>query len=463
VKRFRSVRGQLLSALVVVVLVALATSYLLVTPSLNQRLVSGRQDELEGAARSVAVQIPRAGFNVQAWQQIVETLSTSANARLVVLQQYPSSLEDLADSAGTTGSITSDPVARLAVNTNRIERGTATRGGVRYAEVALPKNVYGARVVILASASVRNAERDLDWVSGALLVAAIPALLVALALGALGSRRLIGRIRRLEQAADLIAGGSFGEPIVDSHADEVGQLARSFDRMRIRLEQLEKARREFIANASHELRTPLFALAGSLELLADEEMDDSKRREFIETMRGQVARLTRLAIALLDLSRIDAGKLELNVQPLPLRVAAEALQKEFAPVARLSGHALSLELEDGPIVVADEERVLQIGRVLIENAIVHTPAGTRVTVRILEEAGYGLLSVADDGPGIPAAEQARVFDRFYRAGGERTSGSGLGLAIAREWAKRMSGDIRLESRPGATSFTLALSTTGSEE
>src|SRR5439155_4562305 len=113
------------------------------------------------------------------------------------------------------------------------------------------------------------------------------------------------RLRRLEVAAERIAAGRFDEPIHDTGVDEVGQLARAFDRMRERLATLDRARSEFIANASHELRTPLFSLGGFLELLTDEDLDEATRGEFLDTMREQVDRLTKLATDLLDLSRLD--------------------------------------------------------------------------------------------------------------------------------------------------------------
>src|SRR6266542_4275083 len=120
------------------------------------------------------------------------------------------------------------------------------------------------------------------------------------------------RIRRLERAADRIAGGRFDEPVRDSGGDELGDLAVAFDRMRVRLAQLDDARREFVANASHELRTPLFSLAGFLELMDDEELDESTKQEFLDQMREQVTRLTKLASDLLDLSRLDAGRMSVD-------------------------------------------------------------------------------------------------------------------------------------------------------
>jgi two-component system, OmpR family, sensor kinase len=132
------------------------------------------------------------------------------------------------------------------------------------------------------------------------------------------------------------------------------------------------------------------------------------------------------------------------------------LETEFGPRVAATGHVLELVV-DGPVFArGDEGRVLQIGRNLIENAITHTPPGTAITVTAGTEGDRAVLSVADDGPGIPDDARQAVFDRFYRLGGTVASGSGLGLAIARELAELMGGDIELESRPGLTRFTLVL-------
>jgi signal transduction histidine kinase len=226
--------------------------------------------------------------------------------------------------------------------------------------------------------------------------------------------------------------------------------------MRSRLSSLDRARREFVANASHELRTPLFALGGFLELLTDEDLDEGTRRDFLETARGQVDRLTRLATDLLDLSRLDAGQLAIEPEPVELGGTADALVEEFRAVADASGHVLQLTAQDGVVALADEERVLQIGRSLVENGLRHTPSGTTVTVGVAAGADRAVLTVHDDGPGITPEDQERVFERFYRGAGGAAFGSGIGLAVARELAVLMDGSIELESRPGATTFRLLL-------
>ena len=164
-----------------------------------------------------------------------------------------------------------------------------------------------ADAVVLYRAALADSLATVRLVERRLLLATAFALALALVLGLTAAGMLAHRLRRLETAAERIAGGDFEAPIVDRGDDEIGQLAVTFDRMRVQLAQLDNARKEFVANASHELRTPLFSLGGFLELLADEDLDDDTRREFLHTMQGQVERLTKLSTDLLDLSRVDAG------------------------------------------------------------------------------------------------------------------------------------------------------------
>jgi signal transduction histidine kinase len=223
--------------------------------------------------------------------------------------------------------------------------------------------------------------------------------------------------------------------------------------MRLQLAQLDDARRFFIASASHELRTPLFSLGGFLELLQDEDLDEETRQEFFATMSEQVDRLTRLATDLLDLSRLDAGRLRVDRERIELGPLAQALAEEFAAVAQRGSHPLEVSVEEESEALADPEHVLRIGRVLLENALLHTPPGTPVRVVVRAPAE---LAVEDAGSGIPADQADRVFDRFTRLEGARASGSGLGLAIARELATLMGGSLRLESEPGRTALALDL-------
>ena len=252
--------------------------------------------------------------------------------------------------------------------------------------------------------------------------------------------------------------GEFGTPIGDESPDELGQLARAFDLMQTRLDRADRARREFVANASHELRTPLFSLGGFLELLDDEDIDDDTRAGFLREMREQVSRLTKLATDLLDLSRLDADAVRVQHEPIDLAVTARGLVREFRGLAAGHGSRISLvrQTREVPHAVGDEQRVQQIGRALLDNAIRHNPNGIEVRVAVTADDGMVRLEVSDDGPGVAPEDARHLFERFYRGETTSAAGSGLGLAIARELAERMDGRLELESSEGDTRFALSL-------
>jgi two-component system OmpR family sensor kinase len=309
--------------------------------------------------------------------------------------------------------------------------------------------------VALYSRDFEEVEATVSFIRDRVLLATLAALVLALAGGYLVAGRLGRRVRRLELAAGEVSRGNFVDPLPVASKDELGQLTRTFNEMQAQLRRLDGARKEFIATASHELRTPIFSLAGFVELLQDEELDEDTRREFLETMSEQVARLQKLSVDLLDLSRLDAGSLELQAEPVDLAELARSVVHEFTPALADHGTDLAVLLpEHGPEALCDRERVAQIMRILLDNALRHTPAGTHVTVRADRSNGAAGLTVADSGPGLPEGSRAKVFERFYT--GDAARGAGLGLAIARELAERMDGRLRLTSAPGGTAFTLEL-------
>jgi signal transduction histidine kinase len=310
---------------------------------------------------------------------------------------------------------------------------------------------------VVFSVTLNDVAGAVSLVHSRILLAAAIGLLVALLTGGLVARALTVRVLRLESTAQRVAQGDFGAHFSDSSGDELGQLARALAHMQSQLEGLEAARRRFIATASHELRTPIFSLGGFLELIQDEALDEDTRRQFVGQVREQVDRLGKLATQLLDLSRLESGAVELTVTPTDLGVLARAVTAEFGPALAQHGSQLRLRIPAEPVrVVCDGERVAQLLRILIDNALAHTPEGTSVVVAaVAEESGRGArLTVSDSGPGIPEEALARVFEPFYSADGAR--GAGLGLAIARELAVHMNAQLEIASAPGATTFTLIL-------
>jgi signal transduction histidine kinase len=440
-------------ALFVIVAGALGIVYLAVVPRLESRLVNAKIQELERASFSVAERF-RDAKDVPDYQPLATDFSASLNARVVVLERLGGSMISVADSNGLSSTdVRTDPIARRALDTGGVATGRIERGGSDRAEVGVPLD---SNTVVLLSASLKDALANVSLVRRTLLLAGLAGLGVSLLVGALAAWSFTRRIRRLEEAAEKIAAGDFEHPVVDPVDDEVGELAQAFDSMRLRLAQLDHARRVFIANASHELRTPLFSLGGFLELMAHEDLDDRERRDFVEEMAAQVERLTKLATDLLDLTRLDAGQLSVSRIEVDLAAIARTVGEEFRAIAEGSGHALQVRA-DGPLLaVGDEQRILQIARILVENALRHTPAGSTVVVAADSKDRKAVLSVRDNGPGVPERDHQHLFERFYRADGGKASGSGLGLAIARELAVRMEGAIELRSEPGDTMFMLVL-------
>jgi two-component system OmpR family sensor kinase len=307
--------------------------------------------------------------------------------------------------------------------------------------------------VAVFSGPLSGVESNVAVIRHRILVAGVVALAIAIIVGILVARAFSRRVSRLQRSAAQVASGDFSARFPDDAKDELGDLARTLDAMRHQLSELDDARKRFIATASHELRTPIFSLGGFLELLEDEDMDPETRRQFVRQLREQAARLTRLATDLLDLSRLEAGSLDLRREPTDIGALCRMVASEFTPALTLHESPLALALSGEPIeATCDPDRVAQIVRVLVNNALTHTPTGTMVALGAQRINGNVEVVVTDGGPGIDAAARDRVFEPFFTS--DETQGSGLGLAIARELAQRMSGELSVDSRPGRTEFRL---------
>jgi signal transduction histidine kinase len=317
-------------------------------------------------------------------------------------------------------------------------------------------------VIYLSAVTVGGAASGLYAVKVQILVGGLIALVLATALGLYYAQAGARNIERLQEAARKVADGNFETKIPVAAAGQLGQLARTFNEMQRRLAELDSARKQFIANASHELRTPIFSLGGFVELLDEEDPSPEERAEFVRTMRQQIARLTKLTADLLDLSQLDAGAIVMHPRGVDLGAVAREVTREFGARADLRGSRLELRTPDQPAIAhGDPDRVRQIIRILLDNALSHTPEGTNVTVTTYSANRRAEVTVSDEGPGIPQRVQSRIFERFYTA--DSAGGSGLGLAIASELAQRMQGRITISSSRRFTAFTLDLPPAAREE
>lgn len=325
-------------------------------------------------------------------------------------------------------------------------RITFTAVGICLGTVAI---VY-IYVVPISGAGSGNNEVKTDLVVGGLIAAGLAAVI-----GIYYANLAASNVRRLQDAARKVADGNFETPIPVGSVGQLAPLARTFNEMQRRLAELDVARKQFIANASHELRTPIFSLGGFVELLEEEDPSPEEREEFVRTMRQQIERLTKLTADLLDLSQLDAGAMVMQARPVDLGELAREAAREFGPRAEIHGSRLHLRTAARPVLaLADRDRVRQIIRILLDNALTHTPVGTNVTVTANFTNRRAALVVSDEGAGIPQRVHGRIFERFYT--GDSAGGSGLGLAIASELATRMNGHIAVSSSRRFTAFTLDL-------
>ena len=321
--------------------------------------------------------------------------------------------------------------------------------------------------------------RPLDFLTsikaklGALIVATVVGTVLVLAYGGRAGLSLEGRVilatvvsvglvqllahgmtsplREMVTAAKAMARGEYGRRVTATSRDEVGELARAFNSMAGELADVDRMRRDLVANVSHELRTPIGALQALLENMADgvEPPDPATLRVAL----AQTERLGRLVAQLLDLSRLEAGALPVERREFAVRPLLEQATRERR-LAEEDRVWLKVCVQPGDLrAVGDPERVHQVVANLLDNAVRHSPADGRVWLSAhAAEGGVTCIEVADEGPGIAEHERARVFERFYRTDQARSSrdgGTGLGLAIARWIVDAHGGAIRVEPREPA--------------
>jgi signal transduction histidine kinase len=294
-----------------------------------------------------------------------------------------------------------------------------------------------------------------------LVLAGVIGAAIALVIARWVARGMTQPLRDMAQAAHRMETGDYSQRVKTESRDEVGELAVAFNRMSSELENLERLRRDLVANVSHELKTPISALRAHLENLLDGvEVPDP---ETLQVMLAQSERLGRLVDQLLELSRLESGDVPLERRHVELAPLVTEVLSEIEVARPDRGVRLAEAVpEDLPPVFADRERVHQVLFNLLDNAVRFTPAGGRVTVSASRHNGSVDVAVADTGPGIAAEDLPRVFERFFRVDESRSrddGGTGIGLAIARSVVEAHGGRIWAESEPGrGTTFTFELPT-----
>lgn len=274
------------------------------------------------------------------------------------------------------------------------------------------------------------------------------ALLAAVGVSILLSRRIVSPLERMAAASERIAAGHYDERVAIEGSDEIAELGTRFNQMAEKLENTETMRRRLIGDVSHELRTPLTAIKGYMEGLLDGVLPANA--ETYEQVHREADRLSRLVDDLQELSRVEAGAFILDIHPVRLSDLVQTTVKRLLPAYEKKGVELRWNLPaDLPQVLADEDRLVQVLTNLLGNALMYTPAAGAVTVTAAHSGGEVRVAVKDTGIGIPAESLPHIFDRFYRVDKSRSrnagGGSGIGLTIAKAIIEAHGGQIWAES------------------
>jgi signal transduction histidine kinase len=441
---WRSLRIRLLLATILVVLIAVGVTALVVgrgTAGEFRRYVARGGEERYSRFASHLTMVYGMTRNWDDIQPEVERLSRISGQRVVI-----------ADSGGTivgdsdnkligrpVGARWARPSAMLVVNRQPV-------GMLFIDPVAEPQP---ADVAFLS-----GVRRSLLWGT---LIAGAAAVLIMLFL----SGRIVRPVEELTEAAQRMEKGDLSVRVAVESDDEIGRLAHAFNAMAGGLEQQEQLRRNMVGDVAHELRTPLTNLRGYLEAARDGLLVPDAA--YVDSLYEETMLLNRLVADLQDLAQAEAGQVALARRPVAPAGIVEQAVAALRPQADEKSLALGADLPpDLPQVVVDPERIGQVLRNLLSNAVAHTPRGGRINVSATAGDGVVSVAVSDTGEGIPAEHLPYVFDRFYRADKSRarqTGGAGLGLAIVKQLVVAHGGTVSVASEPGqGSTFTFTLPT-----
>lgn len=265
-------------------------------------------------------------------------------------------------------------------------------------------------------------------------------------------------VAQITDKAKRIASGSYGTQIQTKYDDEIGDLAQTINEMSTKISQNEKMQAEFISQLSHELRTPLTVINGWSEtLLADENLDPDTRQG-LKLISSEAKRLTEMVVELLDFTRMQDGRMTLNVEPTDIR--SEFEDTVFMYGKRLAQDGITLEYldndEDIPEISCDPKRLRQVFLNILDNAAKHGRDGKKIEASISCEGGSVVVRIRDHGCGIPEDEIPLVKKKFYK-GSSKARGTGIGLAVCDEIVEMHGGTLTLENAPGGgTLVTISL-------
>lgn len=359
------------------------------------------------------------------------------------------------------GTAPGTPEIERAIRSGRMDsyNGEDPQTGEMILSVCCPLEFNGSVVGVMRYVTATR-QLDQHLMVTALIIFGAVAVIIALifASSLIFINNVVAPVAEVTEAAKRISGGSYGIQIPNHYSDEMGELVGNVNDMSLKLSQSEKMQTEFISSVSHELRTPLTAINGWGETL-EEEDDPAELRRGIGIITKEARRLTNMVEELLEFSKMQDGRFNLQVEPMDLQAELEDAVFTYRQLFRQEG--IALEYDDGGEVytapfTGDPERVKQVLCNLLDNAAKHGGSGKRIQVALRQSADDYIITIRDFGPGIPEAELPFIKQKFYK-GSSKTRGSGIGLAVCDEIVGRHGGSLAIgNAEGGGTIVTIAL-------
>ncbi|HZG73993.1 MAG TPA: ATP-binding protein [Chondromyces sp.] len=311
------------------------------------------------------------------------------------------------------------------------------------------ERLNGILYLYLPLANINELTSDLNayWLLGAFVF-----LLILLIAGTKWVNYMTKPLKEIEEAAKRLSGGDFSTRVTVQTKDEIGQLAKTFNKMAESIYEEDERKREFLATVSHELRTPLSYIKGySGALESGMVKNEEEKHRFISIIVRETKRMERLVNDLLDLIKLEGDSFSIEKVPLPIAETVYQTVQRLIPAAGRKGISIHTEIDDGLIIEGDEHRIEQVIFNLVDNSLRYTEPGGQIHVYLFQEGKNAVLEVADTGIGIPEEDVDKVTQRFYRVNKARTradGGTGLGLSIVENIVKLHSGEVLVSSMFG---------------
>ncbi|QHJ72382.1 sensor histidine kinase [Planococcus halotolerans] len=421
-----------------------------------------KAEELENYGQEILAVLegPRPAVNLEQYVSILQ----AQNINFIVFDQQSRILYPISEAF--------PPVELSPEEWNTIERGetlVVNRDVERFEDtvtfVALPY-VEGNQLAggVLLAAPVSGTSEMIYELNRTLLTAMLAALAIALLLSYLLSKLHVSRLQRMRKATAMVSEGNYDVKLPESGSDEFGDLAKDFNNMTTKLhasneeiERLENRRRQFMADVSHEMRTPLTTIAGVIEGLRSNMIEEEQREKGIRLVSEETRRLIRLVNENLDYEKIRSNQVTLLKERVETKELLEIIQDQMEFLAAEKGDTITIEAPEDQEVYVDMDRIIQVLTNIVKNSIQFTDNG-EIRLSSYSEPGFTIIEVADTGSGINVEEIDLIWRRFFKSDVSRGSGQfGLGLSIVKQLVELHGGDIRVESEQGkGTRFIIRL-------